>query len=140
MFEVLDDDNFMLYAMRAYQNPHCIDILEFNEDLNRIRCVKRLFKQYEKNGILKSRYIINHLVILYNVFEREPCTRLLVLKLDEYLPILKPFLLYLGYWQDEFVGIGEKTRIIRDSDVVMDQGVIDSLRDFEKERNRNGAD
>ena len=79
----LDDSNFMLYAARAYINPGCVDILEFHEDLNRIKYIKRLFRRYSETGELKERLILNHLIVLYNVFDRVMLTRMLAYKLYE---------------------------------------------------------
>lgn len=105
MFDNLTEQNFSLYAAKYYDNPSCIDILEFQEDLNRIKYLKRLFKRYSEGGELKERLIINHLVVIYNVFEREAATRMLALKLENYLHYLKPFLVMMGYWPKTIDGI-----------------------------------
>lgn len=105
MFCNLTDQNYALYAAKSYDNPSCIDVLEFQEDLNRVKYIKRLFKRYEQTGNLKERLIINHLVVIYNVFETEAATRMLTLKLGEYLHYLKPFLVFLGYWPKTIDGI-----------------------------------
>jgi len=68
MFEKLDETNFVLYAAKHYDNPHCYDTLEFYDDLNRFKYLKRLFNRYEETGELKDRLIINHLTIIYNIF------------------------------------------------------------------------
>jgi hypothetical protein len=68
-FSSLNESNFIMYAMKHYENPTCTGIDEFHEDLNRVKYVKRLFRKYEKNGILRERLILNHLIILGNVFE-----------------------------------------------------------------------
>lgn len=102
----IDDANFSLYAAKYYDNPNCIDILEFHDDLNRIKYVKRLFKIYEESGVLKERLILNHLITLYNVFEPHACTKMLVFKLYEYMPVLRSFLVYLNYWPSKVEGLG----------------------------------
>jgi len=92
----LTDDNFMLYAMHNYQNPSCNSMKEFQEDLNRIRYIKRLFNKYYKTGKLKERLILNHIVVFYNMFGREASTRMIFLKIDEnFHSYLKTFLSYL---------------------------------------------
>ena len=128
MFANLSNDNFPLFASKYYVNPHCIDVLEFKEDLKRIRYIKRLFRKYRQTGELKEQLIINHLIILYNVFETKPMTRMLVLKLGEYLDCLKPFLMELNYWEDpNRLGDINRKRI-HDADIDADQRIIDRLQ------------
>ena len=95
MFETLDDSNFLLFAAKSYDNENCMDQLEFEEDLNRIKYIKRLFSKYRDGKELRERLILNHIIILYNVFEHRACTRMLCFRLYEYLNYLKPFLVYL---------------------------------------------
>jgi len=99
MFNIpLNDENFMFYASQIYDNPQCLSEEEFDEDLNRIKYIKRLFYRYEKTGELKLRLILNHIIILNNVFGSEGCSRLLFYKIDEkYYSYLKSFLHYLEY-------------------------------------------
>ncbi len=85
----LNDNNFSLFAAKYYNNPNCTDILEFHDDLNRIKYVKRLLKGYSESGELKERLVLNHLITLYNVFDPQACTKMLVFKLPEHLPVLK---------------------------------------------------
>jgi hypothetical protein len=123
----LDDNNFFLYAAHHYMNP-CVDEQEFLEDLTRIKNIRRLFGRYEKHGELKERLIINHLMILYNVFEHKAMTRMLAFKLYDQLHILKPFLMLLNYWPERIDNIGIDSLIIRTNEVVMDMRVVDVLR------------
>jgi len=128
MFEDLNNGNFNMFAMKYYTNPHCTDLLEFQDDLKRIRYIKRLFKKYRQSGELKERLIINHLVVIYNMFEPRAATRMLMLKLDEYLDYLKPFLMMLSYWQDP-IKVGRVNGVLyKDSDIPLDQGIITELR------------
>jgi len=96
-FDELTDKNFPLFAAKYYENPHCIGLDEFTEDVNRIKYLKRLFSKYESKGELKERLILNHLVILYNVFETQALTKMLYFKLSDYDRSLSTFLYYLGY-------------------------------------------
>ena len=130
MFENLTEDNFQLFAMKYYTNPHCTDMLEFHDDLKRIRYIKRLFHKYKKQGELKERLIINHLVVLYNTFQPRAMTRMLVLKLDDHLDCLKPFLILLNYWTTD-IGLINGQRI-KDSDVPLDVGIVNTLRQIER--------
>ena len=81
-FDDLNNDNVMLYAAKAYDRPNCI-MSEFKEDMKRFNYLKRLFQRYRKLGELRERLIINHLVVLYNVFGVEVTTRLLFYKLNK---------------------------------------------------------
>lgn len=127
-YDYVDDGNFMLYAAKAYENPNCTDILEFNDDLNRIKYIKRLFNKHLEKNDLKERLIINHIVVLYNVFEINSCTMMLVYKLREYLPQLKPFLVMLNYWPEKIHGVGKDKETIIGSDVSLDQDIVARLR------------
>jgi len=123
----LDDSNFFLYAAHHYLNP-CVDQQEFIDDLARIKNIRRLFSRYERKGELKERLIINHLMVLYNVFEHKALTRMLAFKLYDYLHILKPFLMLLNYWPEVIDNIGTDNETIRSNDIVMDMVVVDVLR------------
>lgn len=126
MYDNLNDDNFTMFAMKNYENPHCTDVLEFQDDLKRIRYIRRLFSKYEQTGDLKDRLVLNHLIILYNVFDAKAATKMLVLKLDDQLHYLKPFLVFLNYWTTDF-GLVNGKKII-DSDITLDQNIVKILR------------
>lgn len=128
MIDSLRDDNFLIYAMKAYDKPNVI-LSEFEEDLNRIKYVKRLIKRYRINGDLKERLILNHIIILGNVFGVEATVRMLFFKLDkEDYTILKTFLLYLNYMPTMVVGIKDSN--IHSSDISVDVFVGKRLRDI----------
>ena len=128
----LNEKNFLLFAMQHYENPQCVEVEEFNDDLRKIKYIKRLFNQYHIEGTLKERLILNHLIVFYNVFPVKVATRILFLKLEEHFwPILKTFLVYLHYMPEEKIeSINGKEIIV--SDVPMDQLVIDRLREFDR--------
>jgi hypothetical protein len=125
-FEKLDESNFLLYAAKHYDNPQCLDTEEFYDDLKRFKYLKRLFGKFEESGELRERLIINHLIVLYNVFGQH-ATRMLFLKLEPYYPYLKPFLVLLNYMPDKVI-IGTECKTIYSSDIPMDQRVIEVLR------------
>ena len=96
MFD-LNDGNFLIYAAKCYDRPHMIQS-EFEEDINRIKYIKRLFRKYRQNGEFKERLILNHIIILSNVFGVEAATNMLFFKIDEEdYPLLKTILIYLNY-------------------------------------------
>jgi len=128
MFENLTDENYLLFAMKYYTNPNCTDLLEFHDDLKRIRYIKRLFRKYEQTGVLKERLILNHMIVIYNMFERQAATRMLFLKLDGYLDYLKPFLIMLNYWPSE-IGLVDGKRV-HDSMIGLDEHIVKTLREI----------
>ena len=98
MKERLCANNFVMYAMKMYSNPLCTGIEEFKEDILRVKYIKRLLLKYKKNNDLKERLILNHIIILQNVFGAEGCTRILFYKIPKELhSYLKAFLEYLQY-------------------------------------------
>ena len=125
-FDSLDDGNFMLYAAKAYDNPSCVDEVEFNEDLNRIKYIKRLLRKYEMGGEIKERLILNHLVVLYNVFDGDMMTRMLFYRLYEYLEFLKPFLELIGRLPNEVHGIGPEG-IDVDCEVIVSDPTLEAI-------------
>jgi len=133
IFDDLNEKNFLLYAMKEYNNPQCTDVEEFNDDLKKIKYIKRLLNQYVSEGVLKERLLLNHIIIFYNVFPPAAATRILFFKIEErFWPILKPFLFYLKLMpEDKIESIMGKE--IKTNEILMDQGVIDSLRKFDKE-------
>jgi hypothetical protein len=96
--ERLTEENYILYAMKNYDNPQCMGMREFQEDMARIVYLKRLFRRYKKSGVLRDRLILNHIITLYNVFGMEAATRLLFFRIEADLhDILKTFLVFLEY-------------------------------------------
>ena len=127
--DILTESNFELYAAQHYDNPNCIDILEFQDDLSRIKYIKRLFKRYKETNDLKVRLILNHLVTFYNVFPPEYGTRMLIFKLEEYTHLLKPFLIFLKCWPDNQT-INIKNKNINCNSIGMDPLIVKQLRNF----------
>ena len=131
-FDDLNEKNFLLYAMQHYENPQCVEVEEFNDDLKKIKYIKRLFNQYAIEGVLKERLLLNHIIVFYNVFSVEAATRILFYKLEEeFWPMLKTFLFYLNFLPDTIESINGRT--ILTTEIPMDQGIVDSLRKFDKE-------
>lgn len=92
----LTKDNLIIYAAKHYYNPKCIDSEEFFEDLKRFKYIKRLLNRYRDSGVLSERLILNHLIVIFNVFGNEAGLDILELKIEiEYWHVLKPFLIFL---------------------------------------------
>jgi hypothetical protein len=127
-FNELGNDNIMMYAMKAYDKPNCI-MSEFKEDMKRFNYLKRLFKRYRKVGEIKEQLVLNHLVVLYNVFGPEVATRLLFFKMskDDFSP-LKTYLIFLSCMPERVRGI--KGQDIISSEISIDMNIANVLREF----------
>ena len=98
MFKEITKDNWMLYAQQNYDNPTLEKDKEFYDDIKRFKYLKRLFRRYKLIGEIKVRLIVNHIIVLQNVFGVEAACILLLYKIDEqYWPILKTVLKHLDY-------------------------------------------
>lgn len=126
MFENLNEDNFMMYAMKCYNTPNCI-MSEFEGDIKRTKYLKRLFRRYKVTKTLKERLILNHIILLNNVFGAEAAARILFYRVDERdYDILKTFLLYLNTLPQIIRGINGKT--IRTDEIPVDLHIAEILR------------
>tara|TARA_B100001559_G_scaffold251331_1_gene214920 strand:+ start:182 stop:550 length:369 start_codon:yes stop_codon:yes gene_type:complete len=97
-FSTLTPENINMFAIKHYNNPSCVDEQEFLDDMKRFKYLKRLFRKYDTSKELKMRLIINHIIILANVFGVEAATTLLFFKIEKnHWSILKTFLIFLHY-------------------------------------------
>jgi len=128
VFDELNNDNVTIYAVKAYDRPNCV-MSEFKDDMKRFNYLKRLFKRYRKLDELRERLVLNHLVVLCNVFGPEVATRLLFYKMakDDY-PAIKTYLMFLSVMQDRVRGI--KGQDIISSDIPVDMKIADILREI----------
>lgn len=119
----LSESNFLLFAMHHYKNTQCHTLEEFEEDLKRFLYLKKLFTRYKTTGDLKERLMLNHIIVLYNLFE-EVATPMLFYKIDEeHWNILITFLIFLNRMPESVPEYG-----IRTSDYALDEKVIEILR------------
>lgn len=130
IIEKVDESNALLYAAKHYENANCFDTVEFYEDLNRFKYIKRLLNKFVESGELKERLIINHLTIIYNVFGTEAGTRLLFLKLKDHLHLIKPFLLLMGTCPDIVKSIGIEGKDIHTVEVQSNEHITQILKDI----------
>lgn len=115
----LNNDNFLIFAIKNYDNPSCNGMSDLEEDLKRFKYIKRLFRRYESTGVLNERLILNHLIVLYNVFDNA-ATKMLFYKIEKkYWSYLKTFLVFL-------------TRVPENSmlDVTLDKNIVLKLREL----------
>jgi hypothetical protein len=126
MFDNLTDDNFVMYAMKYYNSPLCM-MSEFEGDIKRIKYLKRLFRRYKVTKSVKERLILNHIILLKNVFGQEATARILFYKIDHRdYDVLKTFLMYLNIVPDMVYGINGKN--IRTGDIPIDTNIAEILR------------
>ena len=125
-FDDLTNDNILIYAVKAYDKPNCI-MSEFKEDMKRFNYLKRLFKRYRKVGELREQLVLNHLVVICNVFGPEVATRILFFKMskDDY-SALKTYLLFLSCMPERVKGI--KGHDIISSEIPVDMTIAEILR------------
>ena len=114
----LTESTFELYAAKYYTNHNCIDEQEFIEDFCRLKYIKRLVKKYKQSDDLRERLLLNHVIVLNNLFGAEACVTLLLFKIQrEYWCTLKSFLLFLNIIRDDEL-----------RDVIESQEVLETLR------------
>ena len=100
IFNELNDENFKLFAIKNYENPQAVTEADFDKDLNHFKYIKRLLKRYKRDGELKTHLLLNHFIILYNIFG-EACTPMLFYKIEEDLwPVMKSFIIFLNKLPD----------------------------------------
>ena len=118
MYENITTNNFVMYAIKHYDNPQCEGEKEFHDDMKRFKYIKRLFKKYSLGGQLKERLLLNHIIILRNLFGTEACVTLLLFKTqNEYLSVLKSFLIFLNMIREDEL-----------TDIESDNYVLEALR------------
>ena len=125
MNDKLNESNFLIYAMHHYDNTQCYSLAEFEDDLKKFLYLKKLISRYKNNGDLKERLILNHIIVLYNLFG-EATTKMLFYKVDEECwDVLTTFLVYLNLMPEIIVDYG-----IILSEVILDENVISKLRNI----------
>ena len=114
MYKKITSENVTMFAIRNYNNPHCEGEKEFYDDMKRFKYIKRLLRKYKETGVLKERLLLNHIIILKNLFGPEACVTLLLFKIQrEHWETLKSFLLFLNILrQDEISEVEENTEVL----------------------------
>jgi hypothetical protein len=117
-------DNFVQFAMKHYENPHVTTIDEFERDLDKFSHINKLLYRYYDKDDLNARLILNHIIVLYNVFSIEACTEMIFFKIKpEYVSAVKTFLTFLNYMPAKI-----NTLNIKDTDIPIDMRIADELR------------
>lgn len=121
----LDDSNFITIASSSYRNFGLFEDSEFQKDVDRIKCIEKLMQKYRKTGEINLRLILNHIIILFNLFEENDCRSMLIFKLYRFLDILFPILLYIGKMPKQSFQLRED---LYSSDIPLDETTIIQLR------------
>ena len=116
IFNELTEKNLFLYAAKHYKNPKFADIDEFYEDLKRFKYIKRLLNRYLETDDLAERLLLNHFIVVFNMFGIEAALNILDLKLEnKHWPIVKPFLIFLNYIKnDQYTGIAMDPHVVNE--------------------------
>lgn len=130
MNEPLTDSNFLVQAAKYYDNSSCHTTEEFLEDLRRFKYIKKLLTRYTATGELKDRLILNHFIVLNNVFGPKQLSRMVVLKLRKQLHMVKPFLISLNIYQPIVRDIKTAGSVFDLEPIVMDEVIVSHLRDI----------
>lgn len=129
MSDDLTENTIDMYMMRSYTNPQCIGIEEYNDDVSRIKYIKRLLNRYKKTGELKHQLLLNHIIVIYNVFGTDAGTRILLYTIEEYhWASLKTIMVYLQTMPEVVRGIGGQD--ILTSDIAIDEEIARRLREI----------
>ena len=114
MYEKITSDNVYMFAIKYYDNPQCEGEKEFYDDMKKFKYIKRLLRKYDDSGVLRERLVLNHIIVLNNLFGPEACVTLLLFKIQrEYWDTLKSFLLYLNIIrEDELKEVQENKEIL----------------------------
>lgn len=126
--ELISNENFLLFCAQHYENADCHTEEEFFEDISRVKYIKKLITRYKKSGELKERLILNHIIILQNVFGAVNTCKILYQTNKEDFEYIKPFLIYLDYLPDKLYSIDVKDSIIYTDDIPMNKEIIEALR------------
>ena len=102
MYEKITNENVIMFAIKHYDNPQCEGEKEFYDDMKRFKYIKRLLRKHKDTGVIKERLLLNHIIVLKNLFGAEACVTLLLFKIQkEYWETLKSFLLFLNIIRDD---------------------------------------
>jgi hypothetical protein len=123
----LTEDNFIMYAVKNYDNPGCRGMEEFYDDLKRFKYIKRLLRKYNVGKDLRERLILNHIIVLGNLFGVEATTKMLFFKIEKkFWSQIKTFLVFLNYMPMKVI-VSPGVEII-DNDIPLDESILETLK------------
>lgn len=126
MYIELTEENFVMYALKNYDNPGCKGMDEFLDDLKKFKYIKRLLKKPINNTGLRERLILNHIITLGNLFGVEATTKMLFFKMEKkYWSQLKTFLVFLNYMPVKIIITSSSDS---DEDIILDENILENLK------------
>ena len=129
MNEPLNEENFYLYCVKKYERGFFVSQEEFDEDLRRIKYIRKLITRYLKNDDLKERLILNHIIILNNCFGPEALNKILYFKLKDYMKYVKPFLILLNILPEYIHDVGNE-KLVHTDLIEIDPVIVERLRNI----------
>jgi hypothetical protein len=129
MNEPLNEENFYLYCVKKYERGFFVSQEEFDEDLRRIKYIRKLITRYLKNDDLKERLILNHIIILNNCFGPEALNKILYFKLKDYMKYVKPFLILLNILPEYIYDVGNE-KLVHTDLIEIDPVIVEKLRNI----------
>lgn len=121
---MLTDENFLLFAIKHYNNPSCTGMKEFQDDIKKFKYIKRLLRKYKKTGNVSEKLLLNHIILLYNVFDSFVVPSLFFKIEHEHWPQIKTFLVYLNYLPEEYIINKQQNQ----TEIPLDSFLINKLR------------
>jgi len=127
MYQELTEENFLMYALKNYDNPGCRGMEEFLDDLKKFKYIKRLLRKADVSRDMRERLILNHIIVLGNLFGIEATTRMLFFKIEkDYWSQLKTFLVFLNYMPLKVI-VSKNVEIL-DTDIDLDEKILEKLK------------
>ena len=129
LFDDLNDSNIEPFCIKYYNNPQCLSMEDYHNDMRRFKYIKRLLNQFSNNNEIKVRLLLNHIIMVYNIFDNEAATRILFYKIDEnHWDILKTVLIFLNRMPKNIKGINSRNIIT--SDIQLNDIIVTMLREI----------
>jgi hypothetical protein len=125
--DIITEDNFILFCAQNYDGRHCSSTEDFYDDISRLKYIRKLVTRYLNGDELKERLILNHIIVLNNVFGPEAAVRILYFKLEDQFQYIKPFLVLLKILPKYIKNVNKEGYIHTDL-IEMDPGIIEALR------------
>lgn len=116
MFEKITNDNVIMFAIKHYDNPQCAGETEFQDDMKRFKYIKRLLRKYVEQDDLKERLILNHMIVINNLFGSDAASTLLLFKIEPtYWSVLKTFMNFLGMLPEGELKEVEEDKVVKEA-------------------------
>jgi hypothetical protein len=130
MTEILTNRNFLLFCAKHYDTTKCDDIEDFYFDIKRLKYIKKAFTIFKQTGRIKVRLVLNHFIVLNNVFTSYAIPRMFFLKMEEHKDCFVPFLMLLNIMPDKIMDIKKRNCVILTNEIALNPEIVAYLRDI----------